>query len=155
MAFAESGIVIEVRGHTALVRLKCSSACSGCASAGTCHAGRGESAQILKARNDAGAAAGDEVTVAIPTRAAINASARRYLPPVAGLLVGAGVAQVLAGALIPAPAGANAAGFGGIAGAILGLVLGRRLERRAATRAVPLARVTRIVAGVDSLSNRG
>jgi positive regulator of sigma E activity len=75
----------------------------------------------------------------------INASARIYLLPVFGLLVGAGVAQVLAGTFISAPAGANAAGFGGIAGAILGVLLARRVGRQATLGAAPLPRITRIV----------
>jgi sigma-E factor negative regulatory protein RseC len=150
----ESGTVVEVRGDTALVRLKRSSACSGCASAGRCHAGRGASEQLLEARNEAGAAAGDAVRVAVAASAVVKASARIYLLPVAGLLVGAGAAQVLAGVFVSAPAAANAAGFGGIAGAILGFLLGRRLERRTAVGAAPLPRVTRVVAAVDSSSNR-
>jgi positive regulator of sigma E activity len=84
----------------------------------------------------------------------ISASARIYILPVAGLLIGAGVAQLLAATFISAPAGANAAGFGGIAGAILGVLLGRRIGRRAAVGGAPLPRITRIVSGVDALSNR-
>lgn len=154
MQIEESGTVIEVRGPTALVRLKRTSACAGCASAGHCHAGRGESEQLLEARNEIGAAVGDAVRVAVSARAVINASARIYLLPVAGLLLGAGAAQLLAGACISAPAGANAAGFGGIAGAVLGVLLGRRLGRRAAAGTAPLPKITKIVADVDSLSNR-
>lgn len=154
MAIEESGTVVEVRGRTALVRLKRSSSCSGCASAGLCHAGRGENEQLLEALNEAGAAVGAAVRVAVPARAVVTASARIYLLPVAGLLVGAGAAQFLAGALISASAGANAAGFGGIAGAILGVLLARRLGSRAAA-AAPLPRITRVVTTVDSLSNRG
>ena len=154
MQIEESGTVIEVRGPHALVRLKRSSACSGCASAGQCHAGRGEREQLLEARNEVGAAVGDGVRVAVSARAVINASARIYLLPVVGLLVGAGLAQVLAGAFISAPAGANAAGFGGIAGAVLGVVLGRRMGRRAPSDGAPAPLITRIVADVDALSNR-
>jgi positive regulator of sigma E activity len=113
------------------------------------------SEQLLEARNDVGATPGDAVRVAVSARAVISASARIYLLPVAGLLVGAGVAQVLAGTLISAPAGANAAGFGGIAGAVLGVLLGRRLGSRAAAGRMSLPRVTSIVASVDSLSKHG
>jgi len=150
----ESGTVIEVREQTALVRLKRSSACSGCASAGRCHAGHDESEQLLEALNENGAAVGDAVQVAVSVRAVISASARSYLLPLVGLLVGAGVAQVLAGTFLSAHAGAAAAGFGGIAGAILGVLLGRRSGRRASFGEVPLPRITRIVADIDSLSNR-
>ena len=154
MQIEESGTVVEARGRTALVRLRRSSSCSGCASAGLCRAGGGDSEQLLEARNDAGAAAGDAVRVSVAASAVINASARVYLVPVAGLLAGAGVAQVLAGAFVSADAAANAAGFGGIAGAILGVLLGRHLGRRAAAGGAPLPRITRIVAGVDSPPNR-
>jgi len=154
MQIEESGTVVEVREHSALVRLRRSSACSGCASAGQCHAGGGDSEQLLEARNEVGAAVGDPVRVAVSARAVINASARIYLLPVAGLLIGAGVAQVLAGTFFSAPAGANAAGFGGIAGAILGVLLGRRMGRRASSGGAPLPRITRIVADIDALSNR-
>jgi len=149
----ESGTVIEVREHTALVRLKRSSACSGCASAGQCHAGR-DNEQLLKARNEVGAAVGDAVRVAVSAGAVINASARIYLLPVAGLLAGAGVAQGLAGTFLSAAAGANAAGFGGIAGAILGVLFARRLGRRASFGGAPLPRITRVGTDIDSLSNR-
>jgi len=155
MQIEESGTVVEVLDHTALVRLKRSSACSGCASAGQCHAGRGEREQLLEALNEIGAAAGDAVRVAVSARAVMNASAKIYLLPVAGLLLGAGTAQFLATAFISGQAGGNAAGFGGIAGAILGVLLGRRLGSRTATGTAPLPRITRIVAGVDSLSNPG
>ena len=153
MHVEESGTVVEVRGPTALVRLKRTSACAGCASAGRCHGGTGADEQLLEARNEVGAAAGDVVRVAVPARAVLNASARIYLLPVAGLLVGAGVAQLLAATFISTSAGANAAGFGGIAGAILGVLLGRRMERRAGSGGAPLPRITRIVADIDSLPN--
>ncbi len=154
MQIEESGTVIELRGARALVRLKRSSACSGCASAGQCHAGRGGSERLLEARNEVGAAAGDGVRVAVSTRAAISAAARVYLLPVVGLLIGAGVAQVLAGTFVPAPAGAGAAGLGGIAGAILGVVLGRRMGCRASSDGAPVPRITRIVADIDAFPPR-
>jgi len=153
MQIEESGTVIEVREHTALVRMKRSSACSGCASAGKCHAGRGDNEQLLEARNEAGAAAGDTVRVAVSAGTVINASARIYLLPVAGLLVGAGVAQVLASTFISDPAGANAAGFGGIAGAVLGVLLGRRMGGQATAGGAPLPRITRVLADIGALSN--
>lgn len=152
MQIEESGTVIEVRGPTALVRLKRSSACSGCASAGQCHAGRGESEQLLETRNEIGAVVGNAVRVAVSARAVIHASAIIYLLPVVGLLVGAGGVQVLAAEFMSAAAGANAAGFGGIAGAIIGVLLGRHLGRRVTVSAVPLPQITGIVATIDAHS---
>jgi membrane associated rhomboid family serine protease len=94
------------------------------------------------------------VRVAVPAGERLEASARTYLLPVAGSLLGAAAADVLAGALHPALAGGNAAGLGGIAGALLGLYFGRKPRRRAAAGASPPPRITRILAAVDSPANR-
>jgi len=151
----ESGTVVEVRERTALVRLRRSPACAGCAAAGRCHAGRDESEQLLEARNEVGAATGDAVRVAVSARAVVGASARIYLLPVGGLLVGAAAAQVFASAFISARAGDTAAGLGGIAGAVAAALLGRRLGKRAGAGDEPLPRITRIVAGVDATPHQG
>lgn len=68
--------------------------------------------------------------VAVSAKAVLGASARIYLLPVAGLLAGAGLAQLIVTALISPEAGGNAAGIGGIAGTVLAVLLGRRLARR-------------------------
>jgi sigma-E factor negative regulatory protein RseC len=150
LSIEEGGTVVEVRGRTALVRLRRSSACSGCASAGHCHAGGGESEQVLEASNEAGAAAGDAVRVAVSSRAVLGASVKIYLLPVAGLLAGAAVAQVLARSTLPPAAAENAAGVGGIIGALLAVLVGRRWGGRAGGGVAVLPRITRIVPAVDS-----
>jgi positive regulator of sigma E activity len=152
--FEERGTVAETRGRIAIVRLQRSASCAGCASAGTCRAGRDAGERLLESRNAVGAAVGDAVVVALPAQAVIGASAGKYVVPVAGLLAGAGAAQLLAGALISAAAGGTAAGIGGIAGALLGILLGRRLRKGSAAGG-PLPEITRIVAGVDSLPDHG
>jgi len=86
------------------------------------------------------------VRVAVSAKAVLGASARIYLLPVAGLLAGAGLAQLAATALISASAGGNAAGIGGIAGAVLAVWLGRRLGG-AASVASALPRVVAVLAG--------
>jgi len=85
------------------------------------------------------------VRVAVPARAVLGASARIYLLPVAGLLAGAGLAQLLATALISPAAGGNAAGIGGIAGVVLAVLLGRRLASRARSGAPALPRVVAVL----------
>jgi sigma-E factor negative regulatory protein RseC len=151
----ESGTVVELRERTALVRLRRSSACAGCASAGRCHTGPGEREQLLEAWNEAGAVVGESVRVAVPAKAVLGASARIYLLPVGGLLAGAAVAQVLASAFISAPAGETAAGIGGIAGAVAAVLLGRKLRSRPGNNESSLPRIIRVVAGVDSSSRGG
>jgi hypothetical protein len=76
----------------------------------------------------------------------LAASARIYLLPVAGLLAGAGLAQLAATALLSPAAGGNAAGMGGIAGALLAVLLGRNLANRAGAQGPPLPRIVAIVA---------
>ncbi len=153
MPIEESGTVVEVRERTALVRLRRTPACAECASALQCHTGRDAGERLLEARNDVGAVAGDAVLVAVSARAVINASARIYILPVVGLLIGAGVAQLLAGTFISPQAGGTAAGFGGIAGAVLAALYGRRAARRAATGMTTLPRISAVV-GVDSRPRR-
>jgi len=65
---------------------------------------------------------------------------------VAGLLAGAGIAQLAAEALFFPAARGNAAGIGGIAGAVLAVLLGRRLASRRGAGAPALPRVAGILA---------
>jgi positive regulator of sigma E activity len=88
------------------------------------------------------------VRVAVSAKLVLGASARIYLLPVAGLLAGAGLAQLAATALISPSAGGNAAGIGGIAGAVLAVLLGRRLANRPGARTLALPRIVAII--VDS-----
>lgn len=147
--------MVEVSAGTALVRLNRSASCAGCASAGQCRAGGGESERLLEARNAVGAAAGDTVRVAVSAGSALGASARGCLLPVAGLLLGAGLAEWFVESLVPVQTVGNAAGLGGIAGALLGWLLSRRPARRLASAAAAFPRITRVDADVDSPSGRG
>lgn len=83
--------------------------------------------------------------VAVSARAVLGVSARIYLLPVAGLLTGAGLAQLAATALIPPAAGGNAAGIGGIAGTVLAVLLGRRLARRQGSGAGAQPRIVAVL----------
>jgi positive regulator of sigma E activity len=86
------------------------------------------------------------VRVAVSATSALGASARTYLMPVAGLLAGAGVAEIAATVLIPAAAGGgNAAGIGGIAGAVLAVLFARRLANRPGGHAAGLPSIVAIV----------
>lgn len=147
--------MVEVRAGTALVRLNRSASCAGCASAGQCRTGSGESERLLEARNDVGASAGDAVRVAVSGRSALGAPARGCLLPLVGALLGAGLAELFVAAVVPSQAGGNAAGLGGAAGAILGWLLGRRPARPPAPGAAAFPRITRVDAGVDAPCGHG
>lgn len=88
--------------------------------------------------------------VSVSAKAVLGASARIYLLPVAGLLAGAGLAQLGATALISPGAGGNAAGIGGIAGAVLAVLLGRRLAGRAGAGATALPRIVAVLPETSS-----
>ena len=109
---------------------------------------------MLEALNEVGAAAGDTVRVAVSAAAVVRASALIYLLPIAGLLVGAALAQVTAAALFSEETAGNAAGIGGIAGAILTALLARRLGKRPGVGKAAQPRVTRIL-GHSSLTIEG
>ena len=89
-----------------------------------------------------------------PAAAVVRASALIYLLPIAGLLVGAALAQVTAAALFSEETAGNAAGIGGIAGAILTALLARRLGKRPGVGKAAQPRVTRIL-GHSSLTKEG
>jgi len=83
----EEGVVVEVRGTAAVVRIAESGGCGSCASAGTCKpdaAGR-----LLEAENAAGAKAGDRVAVSISGGSFLKASMVVYMFPVLMLFAGA------------------------------------------------------------------
>lgn len=74
----------------------------------------------------------------------LRASARVYLLPVAGLLVGAALAQFVAGAFLPPEASGRAAALGGIAGAVGAVLLARRLGAGPNAAGV-LPRISRVI----------
>lgn len=83
----EEGVVVEVRGAAAVVKLEETGGCGSCASAGTCKAGSG--GRLLEAENRASASAGDRVMVSIPGGSFIRASFIVYMVPVIMLFAGA------------------------------------------------------------------
>jgi sigma-E factor negative regulatory protein RseC len=131
MNLEEKGVVVEVRGERAVVRAVQGSQCAGCGSAKYCHGSGGE--KTVEADNEIGARAGDSVVMAVPSGALLRASFRVYILPVAGLLAGAGAAQLAVGRIAGPEAAGMAAGIGGLAGAVLS-VMALRLAGRGGDR---------------------
>lgn len=138
----EQGVVTEVRGGVAVVRVAKSGACAGCGAAGACRGG-GAAERLVEAENAAAARPGDPVVIVVSTKAVLLASLLVYALPVLSLLAGAGGAQLAAGALAPG-ATEQAAGIGGILGAVAGALGARRLARHRAPP-TPIVRVVRIL----------
>lgn len=140
----ETGIVVEVKGETALVRVASSAHCAGCAAAGTCLSGAGGD-RVVEADNRLGASEGEKVILSVPSRDLLTASFQVYIIPVLGVLAGAGAAQLAVGRLAGPEAAAAAAGIGGVAGAVLAVVF-TRFFRRCRPGSVSLRpRITRVV----------
>lgn len=141
----ETGVVVGLKGKTALVRAASSSHCEGCAAAGACHAGTGGD-RVVEAENTVGAVEGQEVVMSVPSRALLKASFQVYMIPVIGVLAGAGAAQLSVGLLAGPAAAAAAAGAGGVAGAVLA-VAGTRLYRKYHPESAALRpRITKVLA---------
>ena len=85
----EEGVVKALLGPEALVEALPSEHCDSCGAKHVCHSLGGEGHKQVKALNQAGAAPGDRVLLAMPRRAALGAGALVYLAPVAALIVGA------------------------------------------------------------------
>lgn len=83
----EQGVVIEVKGATALVRMSESGGCENCASGGACKTGSG--GRVLDAVNKAGASVGQRVVVEFSGGAFLKASFVVYVVPVVFLFAGA------------------------------------------------------------------
>jgi sigma-E factor negative regulatory protein RseC len=83
----EQGVVVEVRGAAAIVRLEEQGGCSSCSSAGACKAEAG--GRLLEAENRIGAKAGDHVEVELSGGSFITASLVVYMVPVLFLFAGA------------------------------------------------------------------
>ncbi|HEX9859926.1 MAG TPA: SoxR reducing system RseC family protein [Nitrospirota bacterium] len=83
----EQGVVIELKGSTALVRMAETGGCEGCSSAGACKAG--SESHVLEAVNKAGASMGQLVVVEFPGGAFLKASFIVYIIPVIMLFAGA------------------------------------------------------------------
>ncbi|MBW2615370.1 MAG: SoxR reducing system RseC family protein [Deltaproteobacteria bacterium] len=84
----EQGIIEEVSGQKALVRIKKSSACGTCESRGDCEVASGKS-MVVEVVNDLGGGEGDHVELSVPSGAFLKLSLLVYILPVVALIAGA------------------------------------------------------------------
>jgi sigma-E factor negative regulatory protein RseC len=94
----EQGIVEEVSGRKATVRVEKSSACATCQSRESCQEGSGRE-MIIEVANEIGAATGDRVEISIPSGSFLILSLLVYLLPVAARIAGAVAGGAVARAL--------------------------------------------------------
>lgn len=84
----EEGLIEEIIGGKALVRIEKSAHCATCESRDSCHVAD-DRGMVIEVANELRARAGDRVEVAIPTRSLLKLSILVYLLPVLGLMAGA------------------------------------------------------------------
>jgi len=89
----ENGVVIKTGESKAWVKTIKSSACEGCASNGSCEAGKEAEVEAI---NTIGAKIGDTVVVGFETGSLIKVSMMLYLFPVLAMIVGAVIGSKLA-----------------------------------------------------------
>ena len=94
---SEQGVIEEVSGQKALVRIEKTSACATCGSRGACEA-VSDKAMIVEVTNDLGAGKGDRVEISVSSGSFLKLSILVYFLPVVALVAGA-----LAGGELSAP----------------------------------------------------
>jgi sigma-E factor negative regulatory protein RseC len=127
----ETGTVVDTDGPYAWVETERRSACGACQSAGECGTGAlatlfGRRTVRLQTLNRIGARPGERVVVAVEEGVLTRGAIAAYALPLAGLLIGGGVGELLTTRLGLAQADLAAAALGG-AGLMAGLFLGRQM----------------------------
>ncbi len=84
----EQGVIEDVPGQKALVRIKKSSACATCESRGNCEVASGKS-MVVEVVNDLGGGKGDHVELSVTSGAFLKLSLLVYILPVVALIAGA------------------------------------------------------------------
>lgn len=91
----ERGIVIDVKGDTAFIKAEKGTSCESCVARETCHGTIGANEVIIEAENRVNAKFGDRVVVMVGTATILKASFILYLGPIAGLIIGVAIGQIL------------------------------------------------------------
>lgn len=91
----ERGIVIDVKGDTAFIKAEKGTSCESCVARETCHGTIGTNEVIIEAENRVNAKFGDRVVVMVGTATILKASFILYLGPIAGLIIGVALGQIL------------------------------------------------------------
>ena len=84
----EQGVIEDVSGQKALIRIKKSSACATCESRGDCEVDSGKS-MVVEVANDLGGGMGDHVELSVPSGTFLKLSLLVYVLPVVALIAGA------------------------------------------------------------------
>jgi sigma-E factor negative regulatory protein RseC len=129
----ERGVVIEIKGRSAVIRAERSTACESCATRKACSRGEGDE-MVIEADNPVGAHVGDRVLFESGAGAVLKAGIIFYLFPLIGFIAGVAVGQAWGEMLAPTTNRdlfSAVLGFAGVA-LVYGLirVYGKLIERK-------------------------
>ena len=96
----EEGIIIQVKGKTAVIKAERTSSCDSCSSRDTCVAGSGKE-MLIEADNPVDAKPGERVIFTIGRGSVIKAGLILYLVPVVSLIIGAVLGATVGKAYFP------------------------------------------------------
>lgn len=161
----EQGTVVSLSGGLAEVRTERKGGCAGCGVQGGCGSALldrflGRRPVTLRARNQAGAAVGDQVVVGVSEDGLLAAALAVYLAPILGLVIGGVFGQSLGDWTAPlgsrAPATEIGSNLAALSGAAVGFMLAlswlRRYSARRARHPEHDPVVLRLLAGEASCS---
>lgn len=140
----EEGLVLELRGHYALVETVQQEACAHCEARGACMTMGGGKQRVISAVNQAHAEPGDRVRMAMTRRAVLGAGFLVYMVPVIALIVGAALGKAY-GPRFGWDSQVAAALLGGVCLAVAWFAL-KAISRRVAGKKEFAVRVVRILA---------
>jgi sigma-E factor negative regulatory protein RseC len=91
----EQGVVIDVKGGKAFIKAEKGTSCESCVARETCHGTISANEVIIEAENPVNAKFGDRVVVMVGTATLLKASFILYMGPIAGLILGVVLGQIL------------------------------------------------------------
>jgi len=97
----ESGVVVQIKDTTAVIRAERSSSCDSCAQKKSCHGDPTATDAFIEAENTVGALPGDHVVFTVSAGTVIKAGVLLYLFPIISFIVGVVFGQTLATSVLP------------------------------------------------------
>mgnify|MGYP001160586365 CR=1 FL=1 len=142
----ETGVIEEVVGEKAMIRVMKSGSCSSCSEKGSCHMRLGgEKPIIIDVENHLGAKPGDFVELAIPTRSLLKLSFAVYFVPVLAFVLAAVIGGEYGHLAHLSPDAASIVSGGSVL--LVSFLILKRLDRSIRKKGQYYPRMTRIVPG--------
>ncbi len=149
----EQAVVQGVRDNVAIVKVKKSEACAGCAAQGMCHALGGQTKDMLvEVLNDKSASPGDIVEISIPSKPFLKSMSVIYMIPVFSLITG-----LLVGTQLAKKTGIMDPSLAGFLGSVIftagAFTFARWYDRKAQKNIEYWPRITKIISPSEAQSH--